>query len=223
MSGDPGSSAVPHTVRRITPRQLLLALTILGFTIGLAWIMRDFVRQTIVLPLADLAWTVWIGMMSVHQAIWWGLLLLAGLVVTLRSLGSLGREPVRAARPSSRTLSGSRYRFWRAGLEAQTYSPFTRERIRHELQGLVLQVLADQNRSETEEVKARLIRGEIELPPEVAGLFANTTALPAAPQRRWDWRRWFRRPAALDPGLDMEKIISWLEAQTSAPAQDSKM
>jgi hypothetical protein len=223
MSGGPGSSDVPNTGRRLTPHRLLLALTILGFTIGLAWILRDFVRQTIVLPLADLAWTVWLGLISLHQAIWWGLLLMVGLVVTLRSLGSLGREPVRSARSSGHTLSTSRYRFWRVGLDGQTYSPFTRERIRHELQGLVLQVLAGQNRAETEEVRARLVRGEIELPPEVAGLFTRTTPLPSVAQRSWDWRRWFRRPAALDPGLDIEKIISWLEAQTGAPAQDLKM
>ena len=223
MSVGPKAAPDSSSSLRITPRRLLLALAILGFTIGLAWILRDFVRDTIVLPLADLLWTLWIGLMSLHQAIWWGLLLIAGLVVTLHSLGSLGREPVHFARPAGRTISTSRYRFWRAGLDAQIYSPFSRERIRHELQGLVLMVLVIQSRAETEEVKARLGRGEIELPPAVAGLFTNTISLLPEPERRWNWRGWFRRPAVPSSGIEFEEIIIWLEAQTSPSTQDSEI
>jgi hypothetical protein len=71
-----------------TRRRLLTLLSAVVVTALLALILRDFVREFVVLPLLNLGWMVWIGMLSVPQAIYWGIFLLLALIVALRSLSS---------------------------------------------------------------------------------------------------------------------------------------
>lgn len=211
----------PTLLRQITPVRLVLAGVILAITLVLALVLRDFVRNTIVLPLTNFFWIVWIALASLPQALWWILLLLIGLGVALRSLRAPGLRLFQSRAAYGRGFTTSRYYYWRYGLESQVLSPFSRERIRRDLQGLVLKVLSTQLRAEPDAIRERLLAGDFELPETVASLFVYTPPAPFEPGRRWDWLGWFRRPAARPAGLDVEPILAWLEAQTNLREPDA--
>jgi hypothetical protein len=220
MSQSPSPSNRTPLRQQVTPGRLALAAIVLVITLVLALVLRDFVRNSIVLPLVNFFWIVWIAILSVHQAIWWILLLGIGGMVAVRSLRLPGMGWTRPGPSRGRGLSVSRYEYWHHGLESQALSPFSRERIRRDLQGLVLKVLATQLRTETSEVRERLQAGAIELPGSVADLFVFTPPPLFEPAGRWDWlTSRFRRPIRA-AGLNVEPILAWLEAQTNVEAPD---
>jgi hypothetical protein len=219
MSPNPISSPRPTLRQQITPGRLALAAGVVVITLVLALALRDFVRASIVLPLYNFFWIIWLALQSLHQAVWWVMLLAIGLIVALRSLRGPRLPAIHTNQISGRGYTSSRYFYWRYGLESQALSPFSRERIRRDLQGLVLKVLASQLRTEPEEVRGRLQAGEFDLPQSVANLFVYTPPAPFELARRWDWLGWFRRPARA-AGLDVEPILAWLEAQTNVRELD---
>jgi hypothetical protein len=205
-------------------RMILLGLTLV-VVVGLALVMRDFIRQTILLPLINLGWLVWVGLMSVPQAVFWALFLLIAIIIVLRSL-NMGqpRVPGYAGMMSIRITQSSRYHYWKLVMGTMPHSPFARERIERELQTLVLQVLAEQERTDFEEIRARQLRGELDLSgqdPAIQALFNlkhNFYFAPPSMLRTW-WNRLLGRPRSgsqdVEP-LNMSAIIHWLEEQTGA-------
>ena len=80
---------------RKLPRWLPL-LAMLVVTAILAFVIRDFVRQVIVLPVVYVGWYGWIILSNLPHWIFWGLLLLVVLSVAAASL----RRPEEARRPA---------------------------------------------------------------------------------------------------------------------------
>jgi hypothetical protein len=209
----------------LTRRRLILLGVVLVVVIGLALVMRDFIRQTILLPLINLGWLVWVGLTSVPQVVFWALFLLIAIVIALRSLSAgPARLPAHAGMMSLRITQSSRYHHWRIALEALPHSPFARERIERELQVLVLQVLAEQERTDFEEIRARQNRGELDLSDQIPAIQAlfnlKHSFYPAPPSilSIW-WARLLGRPHPAAQGvepLDVTAIIHWLEEQTGA-------
>jgi len=76
-----------------TRRRLFILLAFLVLTALLALILRDFVRNYVVLPLLDLGWIAWIFMLSVPQAVYWGMLLLLVIYIAFRSLSAGASRP----------------------------------------------------------------------------------------------------------------------------------
>lgn len=209
----------------LTRRRLILLGVVLVVVIGLALVMRDFIRQVILLPLISLGWLVWVELTSVPQAIFWALFLLIAIVIALRSLNTgRSRPPAHAGMMLLHFTQSSRYHHWKVGLDALPQSPFSRERVERELQTLVLQVLAEQERTDFEEIRTRQSRGELDLSgqaPAIQALFnVKHSFYPAAPSilQIW-WARLLRRPLPLAQGgepLNVAEIIHWLEEQTGA-------
>lgn len=209
----------------LSRRRLILLGVVLVVVIGLALVMRDFIRQVILLPLIRLGWLVWVELTSVPQAIFWALFLLIAIVIALRSLDTgRARPPAHAGMMLLHFTQSSRYHHWKVGLDALPQSPFSRERVERELQTLVLQVLAEQERTDFEEIRTRQSRGELDLSgqtPAIQALFnVKHSFYPAGPSilQIW-WARLLRRPLPLAPGgepLDVAAIIHWLEEQTGA-------
>lgn len=228
--------------RSLTRRQLIFLFITLLMLVALAWLLREFVSLMVLQPLINLGWMAWIGVMSLHQALIWGVFLLVALMILL---GGIFASPARRRRPrvdsgdespaqdESQDLafnyrrgvllprfgSPSRYHFWKSNLDALSHSPFARERVVRELQLLVTRVLADQQRASPEEIKARLSHGELELEPAVATLFRLQRGYWGIDDRHW-WQKLFRRPSQMaTPRLDVEALAGWLEEQIGTSPQ----
>jgi hypothetical protein len=207
-----------------TRRRLLMLLAAMVLTALMALILRDFVREYVILPLLNMSWMAWIGLVSVPQAIYWGIFLLLALIIAVRSLSS-GTARIRNyfGRPVSRYINPSRYGYWQAGLNSISHSSFAHERVERELQNLVIQVLAEQRRVATEELREQLFQGTLDLSTEaqvIQDLFKHDprTFLPAAPRGLMAWlSRLFGRPTPhAAPRLNIPGVVVWLEEQTGS-------
>ena len=209
----------------LSRRRLILILLVTVFVLGLGLLLRDFVRQNIVNPVVDLGWLIWVQMLTVPQVVFWAVFMLLAISVAGRSLST---RPARSPTPGggmTTAYTASRYHHWQVGLEAMPHSPFSRERIERELQALVLQVLAEQQRTDFEELRGRQMRGELDLTgegPAIQGLFAGLGRKGYPEQLSLLARLWAHllgRPlsqmAGLPP-LDIDGIIAWLETQTGS-------
>jgi hypothetical protein len=209
----------------LSRRRILLIVIVMVIVLGLGLLLRDFVRQNIVNPMVDLGWLIWVQMQTVPQVVYWALFMLLAISVAGRSLTI---RPGRISLPGgsqTTNYTSSRYHHWQVGLEAVPHSPFSRERVERELQTLVLQVLAEQQRVDFEEVRTRQMRGELDLSaegPAIQSLFVGMghmgyPELPPLIVRLW--ARLLGRPlpqmAGLPP-LDIDGIIAWLETQTGS-------
>jgi len=210
----------------LSRRRIILLAVLLVFVLGAGLLLRDFVRDNILLPVIDLGWLVWVEMMTVPQVVFWAVFLLLAVSVAARSLsGGPARAPAVAAGPV-RSVQPSRYYHWQVGLEAMPHSPFSRDRMERELQTLVLQMLAEQQRTDFESLRARQMRGELDLAgegPAIQGLFALTVGRGGFPEQppllRRLWARLLGRPSprmSEFPPLDVEGVIRWLEVQTGS-------
>lgn len=227
----------------LTRRQITLLLITALILLALAFLVRDFVREQILKPLIDLGWMAWVGLMSLHQALIWGLFLIVALVILARAvfarpagrrstaaLGEDAGESDPAALRGRSTIAlphytvDSRYQFWRKSLDALPHSPFARERVARDLQQVVIAVLAEGLRSEPDKVRAQVARGELELDPALVPLFrGRRDPLEAFNSPHW-WQRLFRRsqPRLKASDLNVEALVAWLEGQagTTPPEAD---
>jgi hypothetical protein len=222
----------------LTRRQLILMLIALLLMAGMAWLLRDFVRDIILQPLIGLGWVAWVGVLSLHQGLIWGVIVLVAMIVLLpaafasparrrgaaQAAGDEGPDededpPLFAeprGAPMGRYRSTSRFQYWKNGLDSLGRSPFARERVARDLQFLVTRILADQQRTSPEEIKARLAHGDLELEPAVAALFRVQRGFAEIDNRRWWQKLLGRRPALASADLDVEALVRWLEEQTGA-------
>ena len=212
---------------RLTPRRALLLVLLLALVVGVAWALRDFVRDSIVQPLVVFVWAIWILLQSVPQFVYWGLFLLAALIVAGRSLMARRAQASRFERPPTpRHATLTRLRYWQRGLESMNGNTFSRERIMHDLQYLVLQVLAEHDRIGLDEMRARLLNGELDLsreqpaiqalldPSQRRSLLMDPVAQPRG-LRAWLARLLGRAPKpAQEPTVDVPAIVTWLEKET---------
>ena len=208
-----------------TRRRLLTLLSAVVLTAILTLVLRDFVREYVVLPLVNLGWIAWIGVLSVPQAIYWGAFLLLALIVAVRSLSSgSNRISGRFERSVPRYRSPSRYGYWQTGLKSISQSSFAHERVERELQTLVLQILAEQRRLAVEEMREQLFQGTLDISAEaqvIKDLFELTPHAfsPPAPRGLLAWlaRLFGRSTPHTTSSLDIPGVVAWLEEQTGSP------
>jgi hypothetical protein len=207
-------------------RRLILITAFLILVLGLAVLLRDFVRVAILQPLIDLGWLVWVELQTVPQIVFWALFVLLALIIALRSLSS---GPTRGlasfvSRAGTHYSQSSRYHHWKVSLDGLANSQFARERVERDLQYLAMQILADQARVDFEEMRRRQIQGLLDLsaePQALQDLFLvdHQKRFFVQPARLPRWLAWLLRrpPAPADgdlPALDLEGVIAWLEKQT---------
>jgi hypothetical protein len=215
---------------KLSRRRIILLAVTLVFILGLGFVLRGFVRDNILLPLIDLGWLVWVELLTVPQVVFWALFLLVAVIVAVRSLSGSPARSGGSGNLIPKAMASSRYTHWQVGLEALPNSPFSRERMERELQTLVLQVLAEQQHTDFDTLRARQMSGELDLSTEgaaITGLFTGIGrgGFPERPPLLAGlWARLLGRPQphlAGIPPLDVEGIITWLEAQTGSDSSQT--
>jgi hypothetical protein len=166
-------------------------------------VLRDFVRQAIVLPLSYVAWLAGLVLNSFPQSTYWAILLAVSILVAWKSLGVPRR--LFFQRKVTPIIAESRVLSLLAARQVQfaqlNESVFARERTAFELRALVVKVLAYQERQSSSEIEQRIRTGTLATPPEIHALLMDWQSWladePANPWERrlgrWHWLRQVRQ------------------------------
>lgn len=206
------------TRRRRVVLVLLLLLLLIG--VGLTLFLRDVVGQFIVQPLLYVLWVSRLFLGSIHQVIYWFLLIAVVLILAIRSL--IGRWGRWKEEPLFDVLFGGRVRVWARWVELATeryyYRGYFKWRLARQLGELTQDVLAYRERLTPREVRRELEAGGFNLPPDIrayleAGLLQRSFSSFREMRRRSRRFRFLpnREPSPLD--IDPMRVIRFLQQQ----------
>ena len=199
---------------------LLSALTLLAGA-ALSLFFRPWVRDQVVLPLAYLFWVLRLLVYSIPQGVFWGVLVLIGLIVALRTIRPPQTFPVPGAPPST-THSASRYATWLRYVSMMDSSRFAGDNLARDLIRLTVQTLAYQHSLANDEVYSRLEHEDLGLQPQLLAFVrqrAFLTQPPSQPRLTAFFRRFLpARPTHRPPGVytpreqEAHQLISQIES-----------
>lgn len=187
--------------------------------IFMALFMRDFVREGIIIPFFKLARLF----QSFPQEVLWFFFL--GLVVYVAAKSLKNWEIQKRKNKKTKTEQLGRIESLAILIKQARQGTYTRERLARRLGELTLQTLAYQERHSLDAMKARLRRGDLNVPPDILNyLQAGLSWEHAFHQRkgRWPFRKQIlSSPLDLDPLEVVEFIESLLEVSSDAKARGS--
>lgn len=167
---------------------LILSGVLLALALPLMFLLEDFVRDAIILPLAYLAWIT----STVLGALPEGCLLLpvVGLAAFL-AIRSLQRrqEPPHTATALSRTTVGLTG-VWLERIQHVVKGSYSRERLDHYVGQLVTSVIGHENRMTPREALRAIENDEIKIPDLVRRHVYAAFQSGAAPRQKWPTRIW---------------------------------
>jgi hypothetical protein len=156
---------------RITPRQILIVTYVTVITLGLTVVLRNAVRELVVVPLSTLAWVAGLLINSVPQSVWLGVLVLVSAIIAIRILASgTGAKSPYAAFVESPTVTPTRLAFWMGRLSNVKSSPYMARRTLNELRMLAVSSLAHEFRMSKEDVIDQMRQGELDVNPDVRAI-----------------------------------------------------
>lgn len=186
-------------------KNLVILALILFLAALLTPLVRDYSRQWIS-PLLYIAWVGRLLLAGIPQVVWWVLLLTVALFIAGRTLLSYWSRP----QPPERTAAvpPGRIESWAALIRQADQEIYYQWQLAQPLQELTLAVLAHTERVSPTEIKSRLSRNDLELPPDIQTyLQASMTSFShLVPPSRFGVGA-PPSPLALDP----EHIIRFLE------------
>ncbi len=114
-----------------TPRRIAWLLVIVGVGLFLAVLFRTFIYTNFIMPIALLLWLLWRVVLSVHQALYWGLLILAAACLAVYRLAHVVAAPEEVLLlPPVDTMSQS-ISYWQTSIgsiNTDAVAPFTLKR-----------------------------------------------------------------------------------------------
>jgi hypothetical protein len=187
-------------------RLLLAALVCLPVVIT-AFVIENFVRDVIAGPVLYAFWILRLFLASIPQTLIWVSLIVLGLVLAYRSLAHRPRLQTNiSAEPPTSTRVEELARL----IDQAEQSTFGRWRLSQRLGGLVVAMLADEQRVSQREIHRQIDRNELPLSPEMR---AYLQARLSTVQGGGRLSRARTRPA-LD--LDPNEIVQFLEDRLSS-------
>lgn len=199
--------------------RLLLAGLVLLLAIPLMLILKDVVREVVLIPLWRVLWLLSLVLRAIPQVFFWGALLVIILFLAVKSLARQ-EKPIKKVWDVEPGYPG-RVMIWAQRVYLMERGEYSRRYMAQRLRRLVLEVLAYSERLNIEQVRQRLKTGELDTPPEVqACLQAELTSM--SKLHGWFSRLWHRlRPGTrtAPPDFDLDRVIQFLEDQLNIEAQ----
>ncbi len=151
---------VVKAAKRKDRRRVLLALAGLLLPVLLAIVFQDFFRETVVVPILYVLWVVYLYVVSLPQALVWGVFLaLALIAVTLAAPRATCSRQQRSL-PDSIEEAG-RVAAWVERVRLAKRSLYFQHALARRLGKLTLAILAQPKRLEFDVLKAGLLRGDL--------------------------------------------------------------
>ncbi len=145
-------------------RWLLILALILPIAV-LVIFLRDFTRETIVIPLLYTLWFLRVVLRLIPQPILWAAVLAISMVIAARTLFR-GQRLFRRNHSTDKTNPG-RVEFWARRIELADYGEYSRNRLAQSLTDLTVDVLAFQNRQSVNQVRRDLEDEQLSIPPDM--------------------------------------------------------
>ncbi len=167
------------------PRRFAWLLVILGFGLLLGIVFRDWVLANFVIPMAVVLLLVWRLVLSVHQAVYWGLVLLAATAVACNRLYQVLGKVEEVSPQSSATILKS-VDYWQATLVATGVDSWAALALKRELGRMLVAIYAiQQPDAKLYDLHEALRRGSIPVPATIhAFLFPDQAVKAERPWRR---------------------------------------
>jgi hypothetical protein len=193
-------------------RTLILAVMILLLALPLVPALREFARDVVLVELLHFFWAIGLLAGSLPQEPLWVLFILIFVWISVRSLlGPLRFLPHDQAVQRPGPVQSLAHQIRRV-----PKGTYYRWNLARHLLGVVADVLAHRQRTTPDQIRRRLRRGTLDLPPEIQAYLQHGLApvhsLSAPP------RTWLKRllspppePAALDP--EVQQVVTFLENQ----------
>jgi uncharacterized membrane protein len=145
-----------------------LALLAIVLTAALALALTDLVRKVLAEPITRLFYFIGLLLKSTPQVIFWGMVLLFLLIVAGKSVEQVHKhEPAEFNTPLPSPRRG-RIAAWASHIHlALRGDHYARSRLAEFLAGLLMELLAQEERVSPTEIRKRLELGELDLPPEI--------------------------------------------------------
>jgi len=196
-------------MRRYLPLGVLILITLV-----LAVALDNFLRDVILQPLLYAFWIGGLIVASLHQSVFWGVLLVVALLLFVRSLGRGPQKP--ATVPEKRYATQGQVRRWILLLERAENQRFARWNLAQSLRKLAQETLGPDERDR--QAKSRTPFDQ-NLPPDIANYF--NAKLPPAQSLSLRQRLQTKSSLPSHPlDLNPEVVVDFLEKETGRPAGD---
>jgi hypothetical protein len=147
---------------------IALALLAIVVTTALTLALIDLVRNVLAVPITQLFYFLGLLLKSTPQVIFWGMLLLFLLIVAGKSVEQVGKTAPAQFDAPLRSPRRERIAVWANHIhQALRGDQYARSRLAEFLAGLVVELLAQDERVSITEIRKRLELGELDLPPEI--------------------------------------------------------
>jgi hypothetical protein len=202
----------------LSRRQMLLILSvILLITVPLAIGMQNFIRESIVIPISYIVWIGNFVIKSIPQEVFIGILVCIGVYTGLKSLFSVKKVEEDVKLPDEWGASSrARVNFWDLQIRLTYGSRYARSRVSQHTAKLVLDVLAHQQQINPRQVEQILIKGDIDVPPEIKAIFDYRQMPPLSRRERlfnFIFRGRETQAEAAKAQANLKKIVDYLEEQ----------
>jgi hypothetical protein len=152
---------VVKATQRKDRRRVLLALAGLLLPILSAIVFQDFFRETVVVPILYVLWVVYLYVVSLPQALVWGVFLALALIAMTLAAPRATRSRQRRSFPDSVEETG-RVATWVERVRLAKRSGYFQHALARRLGKLALAILAQPKRLEFDALKAQLMRGGLD-------------------------------------------------------------
>ena len=201
---------MPPSVRR----RWWLVLVVLLLAIPLGLLLRDFVRDVLLLELLRVVWGLRILFESLPQLLIWVLFLFLGLLIAVRSL--LGRPVSGLLHQEEGDQHQGQISHLAQRIRRGADSKYHKWHLAHHLRTMFLEALAYEQRLTPEEVRQRLDSGALDAPPEVLAYLHAGLAPIYSRSSSLLWRLRYRlasrvHSTSIDP--DLLRVVEFLEDQ----------
>lgn len=144
---------------------LILAAVLVALALPLMFLLEDFMRDAIVMPLAYWAWLIGVVLGALPEGCF--LMPVVGLAAYL-AVRSLQRRPDAApsARIPHRTTVGAT-RMWLERIQHVAEGTYSRERLEHYVGQFLMSVVAYENRLSPREALRLIESGEVAIPQDI--------------------------------------------------------
>lgn len=175
-------------------------------------VFRDFVRESIVVPIAYTIWITRLQLEAMPQIIPWVVLVVIVLAIARRSLSSPHTQK-RESRNRIEIQRRGRVKVWANRLSRTNRGEYFKWSLAQQLAQLTLDTMAHNERVPSVEIRQRLLADRLDLPPDIELYLKVALTQPSAGRLSEFRHRLFggTRVSVLD--LDPELIIQFMEAQ----------